>query len=145
MLCGGTMAEGWACYATDLMDEIGFLTPLESYAERQGHLRMAASAVADVRLHQGRWTIDDAAAFYRDNALMAPEAARAEAVKNSLFPGTALMYLMGSQRIHALRREQQRALGPAFDLKRFTTASCRLAPYRCPWPRAMEREAVHAE
>jgi len=26
MLCGGTMAEGWACYATDLMDEVGFLT-----------------------------------------------------------------------------------------------------------------------
>jgi uncharacterized protein (DUF885 family) len=30
MFLGGTMAEGWACYATDLMDEIGFLTPEES-------------------------------------------------------------------------------------------------------------------
>ena len=30
MFLGGTMAEGWACYATDLMDECGFLTPEES-------------------------------------------------------------------------------------------------------------------
>ncbi|MBX9929918.1 MAG: DUF885 domain-containing protein, partial [Gemmatimonadaceae bacterium] len=29
MFLGGSMAEGWACYATDLMDETGFLTPLE--------------------------------------------------------------------------------------------------------------------
>ncbi|NJD20429.1 MAG: DUF885 domain-containing protein, partial [Gemmatimonadetes bacterium] len=34
MLCGGTMAEGWACYATDLVAEHGGLTPLEAYAER---------------------------------------------------------------------------------------------------------------
>src|SRR5512140_1303936 len=27
MFCGGTMAEGWACYATQLMDELGFLSP----------------------------------------------------------------------------------------------------------------------
>ena len=29
MFLGGTMAEGWACYATDLMAECGFLTPEE--------------------------------------------------------------------------------------------------------------------
>jgi uncharacterized protein (DUF885 family) len=28
-LVGGAMAEGWACYAVDLMEEIGFLSPLE--------------------------------------------------------------------------------------------------------------------
>ena len=27
MFCGGTMAEGWACYSTELLDEFGFLTP----------------------------------------------------------------------------------------------------------------------
>src|SRR5439155_10986426 len=27
MFLGGTMAEGWACYATDLMEEAGFFTP----------------------------------------------------------------------------------------------------------------------
>ena len=47
---GGTMAEGWACYATDLMDEFGFLTPLERLAERQTRRRMCARAVVDIRL-----------------------------------------------------------------------------------------------
>src|SRR5947207_8706216 len=45
LFCGGTMAEGWACYATDLMDEFGFLTPLEQYSQFHSRLRMAARAL----------------------------------------------------------------------------------------------------
>jgi hypothetical protein len=52
MFCAGTLVEGWACYATDLMDEIGFLTPLQSLSEAQSRVRMAARAVADVALQQ---------------------------------------------------------------------------------------------
>jgi len=105
MFCAGTMAEGWACYATELMDEVGFLTPLESFAERHTRLRMAARALVDVRLHTGRLSLDQAAAFYHERAGMAPAAARSEAVKNSMFPGTALMYLMGTDTIRQLRNE----------------------------------------
>jgi len=117
MFCGGTMAEGWACYAVDLMDEIGFLEPLERYAQRHTRLRQAARTVVDVRLHLGLFTLEDAAAFYRDRAGMAPDAARAEAVKNSMFPGAALMYLAGADRIHGLRREL--AARGGLDLRRF--------------------------
>jgi uncharacterized protein (DUF885 family) len=117
MLCGGTIAEGWACYATDLMAEFGFLTPLERFAERHTRLRMAARALADVRLHHGTWTLDDAAAFYEQRVGMAPAAARGEAVKNSMFPATALMYLMGADAIHALRREL--SARPGFQLRNF--------------------------
>jgi hypothetical protein len=117
LFCGGTMAEGWACYATELMDEIGFLTPPERFAVRQVRLRMAARALADVRLHRGAWTLPEVAVFYRDRAGMTPEAARAEAVKNSLFPGTALMYLMGTDAIHRLRRDL--AARPGFELRAF--------------------------
>ncbi len=105
MFCAGTMAEGWACYATELMDEVGFLTPLESFAERHTRLRMAARALVDVRLHTGRLSLDQAAAFYHERAGMAPAAARSEAIKNSMFPGTALMYLMGTDTIRQLRNE----------------------------------------
>jgi uncharacterized protein (DUF885 family) len=48
---------------------------------------------------------------------MTEAAARAEAVKVSLFPGTALMYLVGTDAIHGLRREL--AARPGFDLGRF--------------------------
>ena len=117
LFCGGTMAEGWACYATDLMEEIGFLTPLERLAQAHTHMRMAVRAVADVQLHSGVWTLEETAAFYRDTAALAPDAARAEAVKNSMFPGTALMYLCGTALIHDLRREMRARSG--FDLRRF--------------------------
>ena len=119
MQCGGTMAEGWACYATELMDEAGFLTPLESYAERHARLRMAARMVADIRLHSGHWSLEETTLFYRDTVGMPQEAARGEAVKNSMFPGTALMYLLGTDQIHDLRHEMTQSAGATFDLQQF--------------------------
>jgi uncharacterized protein (DUF885 family) len=119
MLCGGTMAEGWACYATDLMGEVGFLTPLERYAKQHARLRMAARAIVDVRLHDARFSLEDGAAFYRDRVGMAPSAAHAEVVKNSLFPATACMYLAGWDGIRRLRRELAAREGSDFSLQRF--------------------------
>lgn len=119
LLCGGTMAEGWACYATDLMGEAGFLTPIERYAELQGRARMCARAIVDVRMHEGRWNLDQAARFYEEHALMPPAAAMAEAVKNSMFPGAAVMYLMGRDAIHRLREDMVAMEGRRFSLKRF--------------------------
>lgn len=119
MLCGGTMAEGWACYATDLMNEAGFLTPLEGYAERHGRVRMCARAIVDVRIHEGRWTLEHAARFYEEHALMPAPAAHAEAVKNSMFPGAAVMYLMGRDAIHRLRAEMRAIEGRRFSLRTF--------------------------
>ncbi len=119
MFCGGTMAEGWACYATGLMGEAGFLTPLESFSELQTDLRMAARALVDVSLHQGRMNLDEAADFYVKNTGMSRDASFGEAVKNSMFPGAAVIYLMGRDRIVQLRADMQKELGARFDLRRF--------------------------
>ncbi|MGL4648223.1 MAG: DUF885 family protein, partial [Caldilineaceae bacterium] len=119
MFCGGTMAEGWACYATTLMGEAGFLTPLETFSELQTDLRMAARAIVDVRLHQGRMTLVEAAAFYATNTGMSHDASMGEAVKNSMFPGAAIIYLMGRDRILEVRDELQGRLGAAFDMRHF--------------------------
>lgn len=119
MLAGGTMAEGWACYATDLMAEQGYLTPLEQMAEHQGLARMAARAIVDVRLHSGQFSFDEAVAFYRDDIGMSEAASRAETIKNSMFPGGAMMYLIGTDAIHGLRSEMESAWGDTFSLQRF--------------------------
>ncbi|HZS93205.1 MAG TPA: DUF885 domain-containing protein [Chloroflexota bacterium] len=119
MLCGGTMAEGWACYATGLMGEAGFLTPLERYSEHHARLRMAARAFVDCEMHTGRLSLDEATALYRNRIGMPPAAARAEAVKNSMFPGGAVMYLLGTDAIKDLRRRVAEREGTDFDLKRF--------------------------
>jgi uncharacterized protein (DUF885 family) len=119
MFLGGTMAEGWACYATDLMDEIGFLTADESLAQQHTRARLLARAVVDIGLHERSLTFDDAVAVYRDRIGMSADAARGEAVKNTMFPGTALMYWLGSDALHRLRAARQRGEGAAFDLQRF--------------------------
>ena len=111
MLGGGTMAEGWASYATDLMDEAGFLTPLESFGEHHAHARAAARAIVDVELHRGSMSLDEAESFYRVHTNMSDTAARSEVTKNSMFPGAALVYFVGSTLIDEIRREHEGRLG----------------------------------
>ncbi len=119
MFCAGTMIEGWASYVVDLMGEVGFLTPLERYSQHYARLRASARAIVDVNLHHGRLSFDDAVALYRDDVGMSMEAATGEAVKNSMFPGAAMMYLIGQEMIHDLRRELASRAGAAFSLRRF--------------------------
>jgi len=119
MFSGGTMAEGWACYATDLMEEAGFLTPEEAVSQQHTRARLLARAVVDIELHQGSMTFERAVGLYRDRIGMTPEAARAEACKNSMFPATAIMYWLGTDGLHELRRARERAEGQRFSLRRF--------------------------
>ena len=119
MFLGGTMAEGWACYATDLMDEFGFLTPDESLAQQHTRARLAARAVVDLGLHDGSLSFEDAIAVYRDRIGMSADAARAEVCKNSMWPGTALMYWLGTDGLHELRKTRERLEGSDFSLRRF--------------------------
>jgi len=50
---------------------------------------------------------------------MEPGVARAEVTKCSMFPGTAVMYWLGTQTILDLREERRRALGTSFELRKF--------------------------
>jgi uncharacterized protein (DUF885 family) len=119
MFCGGTMAEGWACYATQLMDELGFLSPLERISEQHSRVRFLARAIVDIGFHEGSLSFDEAIAFFATEARMEPAVARAETVKCSMFPGTALMYWLGTQTILDLREQRRRARGPSFNLHEF--------------------------
>lgn len=119
MFSGGTVAEGWACYACDLAEEIGLFSPLDRVAQQHTRIRLAARAVADLALHTGTMTLDDASRFYEARGLMPAAAARAEAVKNSMFPGAAVMYWLGTRDIHRLRAAIRRREGERFSLKRF--------------------------
>ncbi len=119
MLCAGTMAEGWAVYATGLMSEVGFLTPLEEYAEAQSRRRMSARMVVDIQLHRGAFSLEDAERYYQEHGGMSPAAAHGEAVKNSMNPGAAVMYLYGCDRIRRLRQSLSERMGARFDLRNF--------------------------
>jgi hypothetical protein len=119
MFSGGTVAEGWACYACDLAEEIGLLSPLDRVAQQHTRVRLAARAVADLAVHTGAMTLGEATQFYQSRGLMPAATARAEAVKNSMFPGAAVMYWLGTREIHRLRGTIAAGEGASFSLKRF--------------------------
>lgn len=119
MFCGGTMAEGWACYATAVMEELGFLSPFERVAEQHSRVRFLARAIVDIELHQGSMSFSDATRFYVEQVGMTADAAKGEAVKNSMFPCTAVMYWLGTQGILDLRETLRRRRRSAWSLKAF--------------------------
>ena len=119
MFCGGSMAEGWACYATGLMGELGGLTPLELVAERHSAVRQLLRAVVDLSFHAGELSFDEAIALFVGRAGMDPAVARAEVVKCSMFPATAVMYWLGTQGILDLRQAMRARAGAGFSLKHF--------------------------
>jgi hypothetical protein len=103
-LSSGTMVEGWACYAQELMAEIpGYYTPGETLALKAGEMRNIGCALADVRLHTGRWSVDDVQRFYRDGAGFAPTRIANETTRNSMFPASRIMYWLGVESIKAMR------------------------------------------
>ncbi len=105
LLSGGMMVEGWACYAEDLLEEAdGFYSPAECLLLKQYERRNAASVLVDVRIHTGEWSLQEAARFYREEAGFTPQRVEAEIVRNSMFPGSRLMYWAGVDAIRAMRR-----------------------------------------
>jgi len=105
LLSAGSMVEGWACYAEELLREAGdFYSPAERLLLKQNERRNAASVLVDINLHLGRWSMADAQLFYRDEAGFPPARVEAEVVRNSMFPGSRLMYRAGVEAIKALRR-----------------------------------------
>jgi hypothetical protein len=105
-LSSGTMVEGWSSYTTGLIGEVeGFYTPAEAIAELRAELRNAASAIADIRLHTGDWPLERMRSFYVEEAGFPAARVWNETVRNSILPGTRLMYHLGVEQIRALRRE----------------------------------------
>ena len=119
MLSAATIAEGWACYATRLMEEIGFLDPFERVSEAHSRVRFLARAIVDIELHQGSMTFDDAVRFWVEMVGGSPDVARTEVVKASMFPCTAIIYWLGTDGIVQLRALFERDQCDSFSLKRF--------------------------
>ncbi|WP_419728127.1 DUF885 family protein [Lichenicola sp.] len=104
LLSGGMAVEGWACYAEDLLMEAqGFYGDAETLLLKQYERRNAASVLVDVRLHCGVWSQQEAERFYRDEAGFALQRVHNEVVRNSMFPGSRLMYWAGVEAIRGLR------------------------------------------
>lgn len=104
-LSSGTMVEGWACHATDLMAEVpGFYEPAELLLLQQAERRNWAGVLVDINLHLGVWSHVEAEAFYRDRAGFPAARVAGEVARNWMLPGSRLMYALG---VDAIRRMRQ--------------------------------------
>ncbi|WP_146173714.1 DUF885 domain-containing protein [Saccharothrix carnea] len=113
-------AEGWALYAERLADEMGLYSDAFS---RLGMLTFdsmrAARLVVDTGLHAFGWSRARAVEFLRANTPMAPYLVESEVDRYLADPGQAPAYLVGRLEIQRLRRDAERRLGGAFDVRDF--------------------------
>lgn len=121
LLASNAYSEGWALYAEQLADELGFYAddPLGRIGYLQSMLFRAARLVADTGLHHKRWTMPRAMAFFTETTGITESQARSELNRYCAWPGQALGYKTGHNEINALRTRARTALGRRYDARAF--------------------------
>lgn len=119
MHAGGPLAEGWAAYATEITEELGFLEPDERIGAERERVHIMVRAVVDLELHTGRLGFAEAVRFHHEVALVPEASARAEVTRCSMFPGTGVMRWLGLREIWRARHAAESAERAAFRAREF--------------------------
>jgi uncharacterized protein (DUF885 family) len=131
MVWNSGTGEGWALYAEDLMEELGYLEkPDYVMGKLAGEMLRACRVVIDIGSHhelpipEGQpfhpgepWTFDTGVEMLLTHAAEDPEVAESEMTRYLGWPAQAIAYKVGQQAIRDLR-DQERAKGD-FDQKQF--------------------------
>jgi uncharacterized protein (DUF885 family) len=113
------LAEGWALYSEELMNELGYYTDEERMMQLEWALVRAARIVIDVGLHVRGMSFDDAVGILTREVHLEPSLALSEVKRYTQDPTQPLSYMVGRQQIFKLRERERARLGSAFSLKRF--------------------------
>lgn len=110
--------DGWAHYAEQLVVEQGFHSDQPRYALAQLSESMTriCRLIAGLNVHSGKWTVDEAAAFFEASAHVPAQAARQEAVR-VVYDPTNGGYFLGKHAMLKLRDDVQVKEGSAFSLR----------------------------
>ncbi|UQN13768.1 DUF885 domain-containing protein [Gulosibacter sp. ACHW.36C] len=119
--------EGWALYAEQLMDQLGYLTtPADRLGMLDGQRMRAARVVLDIGVHLGKqmpgggaWTFESALQFMSTNVNMTAPFVKFEVERYFGWPGQAPAYKIGQRVWEDLRDEIAQLEGDRFDLKEF--------------------------
>jgi uncharacterized protein (DUF885 family) len=115
--------EGWGLYAERLADEVGLYS---GDVDRIGMVSFdswrAARLVVDTGLHAMGWSRQEAIDFMLAHSALAPRAVADEVDRYIALPGQALSYKTGQLELMRMRRDAERRLGPAFDIRGFHDA-----------------------
>lgn len=135
VVCSG-YAEGWALYAEELMDELGYLDrPEYVLGMRMAKLFRAIRVVVDIGMHLElkipaelgfrageTWGYDACVEILNQRAFIPLDFAKSEAVRYLGWPGQAISYKVGERVILDLREETKKRRGENFDLRSFHEA-----------------------
>jgi uncharacterized protein (DUF885 family) len=116
--------EGWALYAEQLADEVGFYDndPVGRIGYLRWQLWRAARLVVDTGLHAQNWTRPQAIDYLVQTTGDAPGTIATEVDRYVVWPGQACGYELGRREIERLREAARNQLGPDFDLRGFHDA-----------------------
>jgi uncharacterized protein (DUF885 family) len=129
--------EGWAFYSEWLAKEMGvYLTDAERAGSLLHPLEVWVGLIADVLLHTGRMTRDQAVEMLMTRAGRVPHAAEARADRYIAAPGQVVCYMLGLREVRQLRRDAEAALGDRFDARDFHDVLLRDGPITLPMQRA---------
>ncbi len=112
-------AEGWALYAEELMNELGYYTDEERLMQLEWVLVRAARVKIDVGLHVRGMTFDQAVAVLEKDVHLEHQLAVSEVKRYTETPTQPLSYLIGREKIFQMRERMKKRDGASFSLRRF--------------------------
>ena len=129
VLSASTNVEGWAHYTEQMMLDEGYAQPgvgaknlRESRLIRLGQLQDAllrdARFVAGIQMHSGKFTLEQARAFFVKEGFQSPKIAEIETKRGTEDP-TYLYYTLGKLQIMKLCEDLRKKQGTAFSLGKF--------------------------
>lgn len=122
-------SEGWALYAELLGKEMGFYKdPYSEYGRLQNEMWRAIRLVVDTGVHQKHWTRQQMVDFFKDHTAMDDQNIQTEVDRYISWPGQALSYRLGQQKILQLRERARTELGPRYDVRKFHERVLSLGP-----------------
>jgi uncharacterized protein (DUF885 family) len=116
--------EGWALYAEQIVDEIGYYKD-DPYG-RLGYLNAqrfrAVRLIVDTGMHEKRWTRDKAIEVMVAETGRSKGAVTSEIDRYCASPGQACGYKVGHNEILKQRERAKQMLGPKYDIRDFNDA-----------------------
>ena len=140
--CSGH-GEGWALYAEQLMDELGYLEPGDRMGMLDAQAFRAIRVIIDIGMHLQlqipkinpwhfrpgeRWTPDAGFEFMIQNSSTDEPTLRFELDRYLGWPGQAPSYKVGERIWLEAREDARRRQGAAFDLSKFHADALNLGP-----------------
>lgn len=121
MLWFSGFGEGWALYAEQLADEMGFYknNPAGRLGYLQSMLFRAARLVVDTGMHHKKWSRQQAIDYMVSVTGDSRSAIETEIERYAVWPGQACAYMPGRIVINRLRDKARAELGAAFDIRAF--------------------------